>query len=873
MTSKREQAKAPSITTFLVQRSVFFSVLGFLAIFFIATQAYQTSMEKSAEGIADTIAKSTFNAMYLVMSQGWNRRQVDSFMEELEQGNHNSNLSLTIYRAAPVTQLYGQIEQPAFDDSISDAIRTGLPHLNSHGDRLRYLYPLLAERRCQACHTNVEVGDTLGLIEVNQDLHPQMSQARQTLIAYLALMAPIPLLFAWLAIRQIRFAMDRSVSALRHDIAQVATIADLTDFEVNSNDVRFHELQTIFCQVQELGEKLRGIAVDRDLLEFEIRLLEKFVITSEVVRDWREYVKDLMQDINKVIHTHTMFSIFKVDDEQFDLEIFWLRPPSNTSRNGMEKAILKRLQHPESPFSLSEIQVRHNISHHEGPLLVLEQQQIELQTKSLLVEAPKIGGIVGVGVQAEIMRDDTRRLVLESILSTLLNVVGSVKAIYKYTRDLEYYATRDPLTDLYNQRMFWELLDYELDRADRHNYSVALMMIDLDNFKAINDGYGHNAGDRLLALFAQTLNDALGNGEILCRYGGDEFVVVVPEADMERATDISQRLLEQIQQLSLNHDGTELRITGSVGVGIYPEHADNRKDLFLFVDNLMYRAKSSGKDCVSLPRDGDLVDIFKDMSDKTLLVNQAIEARSLIPVFQPIMATDSGEIRAVEVLSRIELSAGNLMPASEFIEIAESTGKIHLLDYIMMDKAFAQTQITGYQGLLFINLSPRSVVVADFLKEVKAMSLAHSVDPENVVFEITERDSVKNLNVLEQFVRNLKDHGFKLAIDDFGSGFSSFHYLKHFPIDFVKIEGEFIANMAHDARDRAFVNSIAQLSQQLNVETVAEFVESEAVLEQVRKAGITYAQGYHIGKPSRSIPLSDKQTRGQPTETGTHEQG
>lgn len=873
MTSKSEQPTAPSITTFLVQRSVFFSVLGFLAIFFIATQAYQTSVEKSAEGIADTIAKSTFNAMYLVMSQGWNRSQLDTFMNELEQGNHNSNLSLTIYRAAPVTQLYGSIEQPVFDDPINEAISTGLPHLSSQDDRLRYLYPLLAERRCQACHTNVEVGDTLGLIEVNQDLNPQMSQARQTLIAYLALMAPIPLLFAWLAIRQIRFAMDRSVSALRRDIAQIATIADLTDFEVNSHDVRFRELQAIFHQVQELGEKLRGIAVDRDLLEFEIRLLEKFVITSEVVRDWREYVKDLMQDINRVIHTHTMFSIFKVDDEQFDLEIFWLRPPSKDSREGMEAAILKRLQHPESPFSLSEIKVHHNISQHDGPPLVLEQQQIELQTKSLLVEAPKIGGIVGVGVQAEIMRDDTRRLVLESILSTLLNVVGSVKAIYKYTRDLEYYATRDPLTNLYNQRMFWELLDYELDRADRHGYSVALMMIDLDNFKAINDGYGHSAGDRLLALFAQTLSDTLDNGEILCRYGGDEFVVVVPEADMEHAARVSQQLLEQIQQLALSHEGTELHITGSVGVGIYPEHADNRKDLFLFVDNLMYRAKSSGKDCVSLPREGDLVDIFKDMSDKTLLVNQAIEERSLIPVFQPIMATASGETHAVEVLSRIELSDGKLMSASEFIEIAESTGKIHLLDYIMMDKAFAHAHSVGYQGLLFINLSPRSVVVADFLKEVKAMVQAHAITPEKVVFEITERDSVKNLSVLEQFVRNLKDHGFKLAIDDFGSGFSSFHYLKHFPIDFVKIEGEFIANMAHDPRDKAFVNSISQLSQQLKVETVAEYVESEAVLEEVRQAGITYAQGYHIGRPSRTIPLHSRPAANPTLESSAHVHG
>lgn len=856
MTDPRSSDGAISITTFLVRRSIFFSVLGFLAIFFVTTQAYKASVEKSAEGISDTIARSTFNAMYLVMSQGWNRDQLEHFIDELERGNQNSDLNLSIYRGEAVTELFGPIDQPPFDAPIQQALRDGLPQLlSSNEDGQRYLYPLLAEARCLLCHTNVDTGDALGLIEVKQDTSAQVREAEQTLIAYLALISPVPLLFAWLAIRHIRRQMASSVQTLRNDIQSIATIADLPDFKVSASEVRFQELKTIFAQVQELGEKLRNIAVDRDLLEFEIRLMEKFVITSEVVRDWREYVNDLMLDINKVISTHTMFSIFKVDDEQFDLEIFWLHPPSNQSRTVMESAIIGRLRQPESPFSLSDIKVRHNICVHDGQTVELDATQVELQTKSLLVEAPKIGGIVGVGVQAEIMRDDTRRLVLESILSTLLNVVGSVKAIYKYTRDLEYYATRDPLTNLYNQRMFWELLDYELDRANRHNYSIALMMIDLDNFKAINDGYGHAAGDHMLSLFADTLARALDDDAIFCRYGGDEFVIVLPEADLERASEVSEKLLKEIHSLQMPHEGTELSITGSIGVGIYPEHAANRKDLFLFVDNLMYRAKSSGKDCVSLPRKEDLVDIFRDISDRTLLVQQAIEQRSLVPVFQPIMTTETGKVRAVEVLSRIELDDGKLMSAGDFIEIAESMGKIHQLDYIIMDKAFAHCREIDYQGLLFINLSPRAVVVSDFLQRVRDMAEEHRIVPANVVFEITERDSVKSLAVLEQFVRHLKDIGFKLAIDDFGSGFSSFHYLKHFPIDFVKIEGDFIANMTHSSRDQAFVRSISQLSQQLDIETIAEFVESETVLQQVTKMGITYAQGYHIGRPSRTIPL------------------
>lgn len=273
----------------------------------------------------------------------------------------------------------------------------------------------------------------------------------------------------------------------------------------------------------------------------------------------------------------------------------------------------------------------------------------------------------------------------------------------------------------------------------------------------------------------------------------------------------------------------------------------------MFVDNLMYRAKKLGKDQIALPEENELVDIFKEMSDKTLLVTQAIENRDLIPAFQPIVCSRSGDLHAVEVLSRIKLPGDQLMSANEFIEIAESIGKVHQLDYIVMEKAFSQVRDSGYGGKVFINLSPRSIVISDFIPTISHLAERYAIDPNTVVFEITERDTVKNIAVLESFVLNLKNQGFKLAIDDFGSGFSSFHYLKHLPIDYVKIEGEFIANMANDNRDMAFVRSISQLSQELEVETVAEFVESAEVMQLVADSGITFAQGYHIGKPILSL--------------------
>jgi len=847
-----KRASSISIRQFLLQRTFIYSALGFLVLILVVNQAYLHTVENHAERVGERVAKQTFNSMYLVMSQGWSRQQLKQFISQMEQENEHSDLRVSLYRGQKVKSLFGDPGLAQLSEYQQSILDSGKPAVLNEETAVRYLYPLTATETCIACHSNATPGDSLGLIEVDQTLTGTLSDARKQLMLTLILMAPLPLLLAWLAVRQISNRVNESIDYLGRNIARVETLSDLPKLEAEVDRFGFAETSRIFRQVTALSNKLNDIAVDKELLEFEIRLLEKFVITSEVVKDWREYVNYLLEDINKVIPVYTMFSIFKVENEVFDLEIFWYRTPTDETRRNTEQAVLRRLHAEGEGMAFGGLNIRHNIVDSQSPeRLELNADEVELQSKTLLVETPKIGGIVGIGVHSSTIQDQTKVLVLESILSTLLNVVGSVKAIYKYTKDLEYYATRDPLTNLYNQRMFWELLDYELNRAQRHDYKVAVLLIDLDNFKSINDGYGHSWGDRMLSEFSAQLEDCLDQSAILARYGGDEFVLVLPETDMEQAAETGERVLERIRNFSLPYDDTtRLKLTGSIGVGIYPDHAQNKKDLFMFVDNLMYRAKHSGKDCLSVPGNDELVDIFKDMSDKTQLVTQAIENRQLIPVFQPITRAEGGELKAVEVLSRIQLPDNKLMSANEFIEIAESIDKIQQLDQIVMDKAFATVREAGYEGLIFLNFSPKAVVANDFLGQVRELTERHQINPGKVVFELTERDTVKSIHMLERIILNLKERGFKLAIDDFGSGFSSFHYLKHLPIDFVKIEGEFVANMATDQRDMAFVKSISNLSHELNVETVAEFVESEEVLQLVREAGITYAQGYYIGRPT-----------------------
>ena len=844
--------KSPSRTslrTYILFFSILVSFVSFAVVFSITTIVYQNSIENNAHWVAKELSHQISHAIPLLMAKGWSRDELIHYHTN-PHPNSPTSYSIQIYRTRIVETMYGRSDLPP-DPLVEQACATGATMEAKQALAFDTIYPLAATEVCIGCHKNARRGEVLGALKIRQNIEPMVRDAGKKLFGFFLFLSPVPILLAGFIARRANDRISRSISHLQEKMVDINNVQDLTRLELTGIQPSFAEFDRVFAEIDTLVKRIRGVSIDKDTLEFQIQILEKFIITSEVLRDWKEHVSSLLLEINRVIDAYALFCIFQVEEERYDIEIFWRSRPSESARERFEQIVLRDIREKNPKLAaLPDLQFTHTVADHDGPILEVGDTGINLQTKSLVLQLPQIGGMVGIGVQCEQMRDTIRTLVIDSVLTTLLNVVGSIKAIDKYTRDLEYFATRDPLTNLYNQRAFWDLIGYEIGRAERYHYTFSLLVMDLDNFKNINDHHGHTVGDRYLAAFAVQVAESLRKGDIFARYGGDEFAVILPDADEEHAFLAANRIREVIEELCIiTSDGSKAKCTASIGLAVYPIHARNEKDLFFFADNMTYRAKGAGKNRVILPAEYDLIEVFRETGEKARLVMAAIEENRVIPYFQPIAPLRAGLPESCEVLCRIETAEG-VVAASEFIEIAENLGVVGKLDFILMEKAFMKAREENYQGNLFINLSPKTMIIDEFITGMTRLTNEYGIEHGRVVFELTERETVKNLSLLEKFVRELKHQGFKFAIDDFGSGFSSFHYIRSFPIDYVKIEGVFVRNMLNDYRDMAFVKTLTTLAREFRIDTIAEYIESEEILDAVRELGIDYAQGYHVGHPS-----------------------
>jgi diguanylate cyclase (GGDEF)-like protein len=809
-------------------------------------------MGDQAQKTSRAISLQTYNSILELMRLGATSKELGEFVAATREAHRETPYKVEIYRNDAGL---GRAPHPP---EIASAMASGAFTSSTQADTIRNIYPLKAEKSCLGCHRERQVGEVLGVVEVEQNTRKMAAEMRGQ---HLGLFIGYGVLVVLAAAGLTTFAVNRVGRTVRHfqgKIAAINSIDDLKHLDFEDMDFGFRELNSAFSQVETMVMRLRGIAVDKEILALKIKMSNKLIITSEMLRNWRKFVKELLADIDGVVPTHAILVHTQDDGRGCPPEIFWRGNPSPRSKAYLEEHLRAKLAVLQGGGCGNQEAMIHHLADPGGGLKELIDGELTIHLKTLDLEQPKLRGVIGIAVPAEGAGDPVRRLVTESILTTLLNLVGSIQAIAKYTKDLEFFAARDPLTNLHNQRMFWEMLNYEVGRATRHDYRFAVLVLDLDNFKLINDLHGHGVGDSYLQVMAEALRESSRAGDFVTRYGGDEFAIILPETDQEEACRVAGRLAAAINAVSIPaRDQTQVHSTCSVGIAVFPEHAQNAGDLFLVADNMMYKAKKDGKNGFALPGAQEVGEIVQRQDGRKRMIIKAIEEGRVVPFFQPIVKCGTQAFPINELLMRIQ-NGDEFIPAGEFIEVAESMGVLHKLDYLMIEKGFAMAREIDYQGYLFINISPRVFINDRFISWLRLQTRTHGLEPEQIVLEITERETVKNLAMVENLIHALTKDGYKFAIDDFGSGFCSFQYLKRFPVDFIKIEGEFIRNLPNDREYRAFVKSIVTLARELKVRTIGEYVENQEIYDALAEFGIDYGQGYFLGRPQptlRSLPV------------------
>ena len=431
-------------------------------------------------------------------------------------------------------------------------------------------------------------------------------------------------------------------------------------------------------------------------------------------------------------------------------------------------------------------------------------------------------------------------------------ILTDISHLKRNEKRLLHLATHDPLTGLHNRREFTEILDRHLAHIRRYGSSGALLWMDLDGFKGINDSLGHKAGDELLASVAHRMKATIRDSDVLARLGGDEFAVFYPNVDGREAHMAVMRLLEAIRTHTTAIQGKSVRTTASMGVVLLPEHGTLATELLLKADMAMYRAKEAGRNRVVVySADQEQVERPESRVDWLRVIREALENDNFILYAQPIFDLKTNRTTRYEVLLRLRDHAGNIIPPGAFLDVAEQFGLSGDIDRWVLRRVMEilSDPSLGDEISFAVNLSPLSLTDPELLAMVTEEKAVALIGPVRLVLEITETAAIYNIHVAKDFLRTLRTQGYEFALDDFGMGFSSFYQLKNLDVDYLKIDGSFVRNLSSDPVDKHLVVAMVQLARSLGKCTIAEFVEDEETLEILRAIGVDCAQGFHIGRP------------------------
>jgi diguanylate cyclase (GGDEF)-like protein/PAS domain S-box-containing protein len=439
-------------------------------------------------------------------------------------------------------------------------------------------------------------------------------------------------------------------------------------------------------------------------------------------------------------------------------------------------------------------------------------------------------------------------------------VFHDVSATRAMTLKLAYLAQHDNLTDLPNRALLADRMNQAISTAQRHHTGMAVLYIDLDRFKHINDSLGHLVGDRLLQSIAVRLSACARASDTVCRLGGDEFVVLLPEVTHANAAAVCAEKL--LQAIKIRHvlDGHELHITASVGIALCPADGTEVEAMLHNADSAMYEAKNRGRDNYQFYRP-QLNSSAVERQSMEGALRHAVERHELELHYQPIMNLATGAIVAVEALIRWQRPAEGYVLPSRFIAIAEECGLIVPIGRWVLREACRQAKLWQDLGLpplrLAVNTSAVELRSKEFVAGVARILAETGLDPCHLELELTETFLMQDSGATALVLNALKDLGATLALDDFGTGYSSLSYMRRFPIDALKIDQSFVRDLTTDAADASVVSAIIRLGKSLHMRVVAEGVETQEQRSFLEKRKCSEAQGYYFSRPLKAEEFAD----------------
>ncbi len=421
---------------------------------------------------------------------------------------------------------------------------------------------------------------------------------------------------------------------------------------------------------------------------------------------------------------------------------------------------------------------------------------------------------------------------------------------------LLYLAERDSLTGLFNRHRFQIELERALAESMRQGDLSALLYFDLDEFKAINDHFGHTAGDALLIRVAGEVSGLIRKNEMLFRLGGDEFAVLLPYAEQAQAQALAERIVRAIAAIPFRFDGRTLHISSSLGIALYPRHAADQDQMVACADAAMYQAKQAGKNAWRLYR-ADL-DTAPEMVNR-LSWNErlatALNTNLFELHFQGVYGVRDRRLSHLEALIRLrDANTGELVSPGQFIPVAEKSNKILEIDRWVLAQVARLLADHPAGPSIAVNISGRSFDDPGLPGHIADLLRGRNIEPARLLIEVTETAAVSDLTDAQRFIGALQATGCGVCLDDFGAGFASFAYLKHIRVDTIKLDGMFIRDLPHDHDNQVFVRGMVEVARGLGKRTVAEFVEDEATLNLLAELGVDMAQGYHLDRPQADHP-------------------